>query len=119
MYRDLSALLAAKELDLEVANERVIALRAEVEGLTARVETLEKELADASVPTNRDAVLEGVIKRSEDLERENRHLAEELNVLRDLRWKQSTRIASSKEAGESIARAIGQLGETIGRLIKR
>jgi predicted nucleic acid-binding Zn-ribbon protein len=117
MYRDLSALLAAKELDLEIGNEKNIELRAEVEALTARVELLEKELADASGPTNRDAVLEGAITRSDDLTRENRHLAEQVNELREITRRLSSRRA--KEPGESIARAFARLGETIGRLIKR
>jgi chromosome segregation ATPase len=112
MYRDLSALLAAKELDLEVANAKVAELR-------ARVEELERGHADASAPTNRDAVLEGAVKRSEDLARENRHLAGQLFELRERRREQSSRVASLNEGGESIARALSQIGETIGRLFKR
>ncbi len=119
MYRDLSALLAAKELDLQVADAKVAELRAEVETLTARVETLEKELADVSRPTNRDAVLEAAVKRSEDLARENRHRADQLGAARYVLGQQSRRIPASHAASESIARTLAQIGESVGRLFKR
>jgi len=114
MYRDVSALLAAKELDLQVADAKIAELRTEVERLTARVEMLEKELAETSGPTNRDAVLEGAMKRSEDLERDNRRLAEQVSVLRE-----RTRRGSVDATNDALARALEKFGDALGRVFKR
>jgi hypothetical protein len=84
MYRDLSAQLAAKEIELAALHEELEVMKAQggakLDELQAENERLRRQVADARAERendNRDAVLRNALSQRDQLEAENAQLRAE------------------------------------------